>query len=166
MRYFASEKLEIIRTVETSHLPVRRTLDKIGEHASHQHRYRRSGNERAAPCFARRRLHRGAGLYDRSLATSRRNPETTIPDGHSSCRAENRGTYLRIDEFGLEFGGGALGATVTNSQTEFRYGIIARLRREGFIAMATAACPVNAGRLRRHPGRTFVLGNPPLAVRL
>ena len=30
MRYFASEKLEIIRTVETSHLPVRRTLDKIG----------------------------------------------------------------------------------------------------------------------------------------
>lgn len=30
MRYDASEKLEIIRTVETSHLPVRRTLDKIG----------------------------------------------------------------------------------------------------------------------------------------
>ena len=30
MRYAASEKLEIIRAVETSHLPVRRTLDKIG----------------------------------------------------------------------------------------------------------------------------------------
>ena len=30
MRYPASEKLEIIRAVETSHLPVRRTLDKIG----------------------------------------------------------------------------------------------------------------------------------------
>ena len=30
MRYAASEKLEIIRTVETAHLPVRRTLDKIG----------------------------------------------------------------------------------------------------------------------------------------
>ena len=30
MRYSASEKLEIIRAVETSHLPVRRTLDKIG----------------------------------------------------------------------------------------------------------------------------------------
>ena len=29
MRYAASQKLEIIRTVETSHLPVRRTLDKI-----------------------------------------------------------------------------------------------------------------------------------------
>ena len=30
MRYAVSEKLEIIRTVETSHLPVRKTLDKIG----------------------------------------------------------------------------------------------------------------------------------------
>src|SRR6476646_6637363 len=30
IRYSASEKLEIIRTVETSHLPVRRTLGKIG----------------------------------------------------------------------------------------------------------------------------------------
>jgi putative transposase len=30
MRYPASEKLEIIRTVETSPLPVRKTLDKIG----------------------------------------------------------------------------------------------------------------------------------------
>ena len=30
MRYAAAEKLEIIRTVEVSHLPVRRALDKIG----------------------------------------------------------------------------------------------------------------------------------------
>ena len=30
MRYHACEKLEIIRLVEQSHLPVRRTLDKIG----------------------------------------------------------------------------------------------------------------------------------------
>ena len=30
MRYPASEKLEIIRLVEQSHLPVRRTLDQIG----------------------------------------------------------------------------------------------------------------------------------------
>ena len=29
MRYPASEKLEIIRLVERSHLPVRRTLDKL-----------------------------------------------------------------------------------------------------------------------------------------
>jgi transposase-like protein len=30
MRYPASEKIEIIRTVEQSHLSVRRTLEKIG----------------------------------------------------------------------------------------------------------------------------------------
>ena len=30
MRYSASEKLEIIRTVEHSHLPVRHTLERIG----------------------------------------------------------------------------------------------------------------------------------------
>ena len=30
MRYPASEKLEIIRTVEGSHLPARRTLDMLG----------------------------------------------------------------------------------------------------------------------------------------
>ena len=30
MRYPASEKLEIIRLVEQSHLPVRRTLAKLG----------------------------------------------------------------------------------------------------------------------------------------
>ena len=32
MRYPAAEKLEIIRLVEQSHLPVRRTLAKIGEY--------------------------------------------------------------------------------------------------------------------------------------
>jgi hypothetical protein len=30
MRYPASEKLEIIRLVERSHLPARRTLEKLG----------------------------------------------------------------------------------------------------------------------------------------
>ena len=30
MRYPASEKLEIIRLVEQSHLPVRRALEKLG----------------------------------------------------------------------------------------------------------------------------------------
>ena len=30
MRYPASEKLEIIRLVEHSHLPVKRTLEKLG----------------------------------------------------------------------------------------------------------------------------------------
>ena len=30
MRYQAAEKLEIIRLVEQSHLPARRTLDRLG----------------------------------------------------------------------------------------------------------------------------------------
>ena len=30
MRYPASEKLEIIRLVEQSHLPIKQTLDKLG----------------------------------------------------------------------------------------------------------------------------------------
>jgi putative transposase len=30
MRYPAAEKLEIIRTVEHSHLPAKRTLDQLG----------------------------------------------------------------------------------------------------------------------------------------
>jgi putative transposase len=30
MRYLASEKLEIIRLVERSHLPIKQTLDKLG----------------------------------------------------------------------------------------------------------------------------------------
>lgn len=30
MRYPASEKLEVIRLVEQSHLPIKRTLDKLG----------------------------------------------------------------------------------------------------------------------------------------
>ena len=30
MRYAASEKLEVIRIVEQSHLPVRLTLEKLG----------------------------------------------------------------------------------------------------------------------------------------
>lgn len=34
MRYPASEKLEIIRTVEASHLPVKQTLAMIGKDAS------------------------------------------------------------------------------------------------------------------------------------
>ena len=34
MRYPASEKLEIIRTVEASHLPTRQTLKMLGTHSS------------------------------------------------------------------------------------------------------------------------------------
>ena len=42
MRYPASEKLEIIRLVEQSHLPVRRTLDKPVSY-THLDVYKRQG---------------------------------------------------------------------------------------------------------------------------
>ena len=49
MRYPASEKLEIIRLVERSHLPIRRTLEKLGiARATFYHwydRYRCGGPE-------------------------------------------------------------------------------------------------------------------------
>ena len=37
MRYPASEKLEIIRIVEQSHLPVRRTLEKLAADEGDSH---------------------------------------------------------------------------------------------------------------------------------
>ena len=43
MRYPASEKLEIIRLVEQSALPVRRTLDKIGIPRATFYRWYESG---------------------------------------------------------------------------------------------------------------------------
>src|SRR6056297_179538 len=39
MRYSASEKLEIIRTVETSHLPARQTLDMLGTPSTTYYRW-------------------------------------------------------------------------------------------------------------------------------
>ena len=39
MRYPASEKLEIIRLVEQSHLPVRRTLEKLGIRPARSYRW-------------------------------------------------------------------------------------------------------------------------------
>jgi putative transposase len=52
MRYPASEKLEIIRLVEQSHLPVRRTLDKLGIPATTFYRwydrYRTGGEDQLA----------------------------------------------------------------------------------------------------------------------
>ena len=51
MRYPASEKLEIIRLVEQSHLPVKRTLDKLGIPRATFYRwydrYRRAGQRRS-----------------------------------------------------------------------------------------------------------------------
>ena len=55
MRYPASEKLEIIRLVERSHLPVRRTLDKLGIPATTFYRW-----------YDRYRAFGEAGLEDRT----------------------------------------------------------------------------------------------------
>lgn len=58
MKYPASEKLEIIRLVEQSHLSVKRTLDKIGVSRPTFYRwydlYRRFGEEGLEDRLARR----------------------------------------------------------------------------------------------------------------
>ena len=55
MRYPASEKMEIIRLVEQSHLPVRRTLSKLGVAKTSFYRW-----------YDRYRAFGGAGLEDRT----------------------------------------------------------------------------------------------------
>ena len=60
MRYPASEKLEIIRLVERSHLPVRRTLDKLGIPATTFYRW-----------YDRYRAFGQAGLEDRPSGPGR-----------------------------------------------------------------------------------------------
>ena len=60
MRYPASEKLEIIRLVERSHLPVRRTLDKLGIPSTTFYRW-----------YERYRAFAEAGLEDRTSGPGR-----------------------------------------------------------------------------------------------
>ncbi len=60
MRYPASEKLEIIRLVERSHLPVRRTLDKLGIPSTTFYRW-----------YDRYRAFGEAGLEDRTSGPGR-----------------------------------------------------------------------------------------------
>lgn len=60
MRYPASEKLEIIRLVEASHLPLRRTLDRLGIPATTFYRW-----------YARYRAEGEGGLADRTSAPGR-----------------------------------------------------------------------------------------------
>ena len=68
MRYAASEKLEIIRLVERSHLPVRRTLDKLGISKTSFYRW-----------YYRYQAFGAAGLEDRNLGPGR--VWNRIPDG-------------------------------------------------------------------------------------
>jgi putative transposase len=60
MRYPASEKLEIVRLVERSHLPVRRTLDKLGIPKTTFYRW-----------YDRYRAFGASGLKDRNLGPGR-----------------------------------------------------------------------------------------------
>ena len=60
MRYSASEKLEIIRLVERSHLPIRRTLDKLGIPSTTFYRW-----------YDRYRAFGQAGLEDRTSGPGR-----------------------------------------------------------------------------------------------
>jgi len=60
MRYPASEKLEIIRLVERSHLPIRRTLDKLGIPSTTFYRW-----------YDRYRAFGEAGLADRTSGPAR-----------------------------------------------------------------------------------------------
>ena len=68
MRYPASEKLDIIRLVERSHLPVRRILDKLGIPATTFYRW-----------YDRYRASGAAGLEDRTSDPGR--VWNRIPDG-------------------------------------------------------------------------------------
>ena len=68
MRYPASEKLEIIRLVERSHLPVRRTLDKLGIPATTFYRW-----------YDRYRAFGEAGLEDRTSGPGRVWAPATVP---------------------------------------------------------------------------------------
>ena len=76
MRYPASEKLEIIRLVERSHLPVRRTLDKLGIPSTTFYRW-----------YDRYRVFGEAGLEDR----------TSGPGPVADIAAEARGYTIMIE---------------------------------------------------------------------
>ena len=70
MRYPASEKLEIIHLVERSHLPVQRTLDKLGIPTTTFYRW-----------YDRYRAFNEAGLEDRNCGPGR--VWNRIPDDFS-----------------------------------------------------------------------------------
>ena len=84
MRYPAAEKLEIIRLVEGSHLPVRRTLARIGVPATTFYRW-----------YDRYREHGPEGLEDRSPRPGR--VWNRIPDQCAStcCRWRSRSLSCR-----------------------------------------------------------------------
>lgn len=74
MRYPASEKAEIIELVEHSHLPAKRTLDKLGMPRATFYRwydrYREGGIEALTDHRSRGRIGSGIGSRIRSAARS------------------------------------------------------------------------------------------------
>ena len=85
MRYPASEKLEIIRLVERSHLPVRRALDKLGIPAttfySWYDRYRAFGELKTVPVVPA-----GSGTASPTMSAA---GSWTWPSMSRSCRRGN-----------------------------------------------------------------------------
>ena len=76
MRYPASEKLEIIHLVERSHLPVQRTLDKLGVPTTTFYRW-----------YDRYRAFNEAGLEDRNCGPGR---VWTVSRTISAARSSSR----------------------------------------------------------------------------
>ena len=83
MRYPASEKLEIIHLVERSHLPVQRTLDKLG--ISTTTFYRRYDRYRAFN-EAGLAVPAGSGTVSRTISAAR---SSSWPWMSRSCRHGN-----------------------------------------------------------------------------
>jgi len=75
MRYRASEKLEIIRTVENSHLSIRRTLDKLGIPSTTFYRW-----------YERYQAFGEGGLKDRTIAPRKSMPSTAPTTSASRLR--------------------------------------------------------------------------------
>ena len=87
MRYPASEKLEIIRLVEQSHLPAKQTLDKLG--------IPRTGSVRRAE-----RGRSVASLDEKSIPLFQQFTRSDPPDGDDVCpisliAAPGRGPAVR-----------------------------------------------------------------------
>ena len=91
MRYPASEKIEIIRMVEQSHLSVRRTLEKIGIPRATFYRwydlYRSSGPEALED-----RAPRPSRVWNRIPHAVRERKSCSSPSTSRSCR---RGNLIR-----------------------------------------------------------------------
>ena len=87
MRYPAAEKLEIIRLVERSHLPVRRILDKLGIPATTFYRWYDRYRPSAKPALKTVPVvPAGSGTVSPTMSAAR---SWTWPSMSRSCRRGN-----------------------------------------------------------------------------